>query len=591
MRQSITIGTLSLLLVVLGSSLASIATATPSAKIIGGSVAIDAPWMAGLHYYDPDTNQYSTPPFCGASLIAPGWVVTAAHCVDGGLTADNLLVRVDRPDLGTSGAPIQPQHVVRTLTTHPSYLDALDGFDITLLQLETASSATPVSIADQTLMDQLNISANTTNAVDILGWGVYDGDGVDFDPDQAASGPRPRLLQQATLDFLPLSNYRGEPIPADVVLAHKRFSSLSSPNGVDSCFGDSGGPLLVPADRTIGTLTRSISQLVGITSFGNNKCNSAIEPGGYTRVASYTDWIEQTTDAAGDALSDLRVQIDNNYHDILPGSTTESFSVTVFNDSIHNSVGSFTVQLRSDGNDTDLEPHTSLSTSCSGATELKCTSTQPLAAGQSVVYYFSVTDRNNAVRSAFVNAEITAQKKDDYRLVNNSDTFAIHYTDGPDVGVSIENVSTLYGKFDIVVRNESDLFSANNLAVTLTSNIALEWTDTDECIASSDFSVICTTATLAPLAEVNRTINLPANTSLSLIYNIDVSVTHDGPDNNSANDSDSATIVVRPSNQRPSSFLASSRSSSGGSAAWLTFLLAALLASAGLSRLRASRRT
>ena len=54
----------------------------------------------------------------------------------------------------------------------------------------------------------------------------------------------------------------------------------------DSCFGDSGGPLL--ADH-LGDNNRW--SIVGITSFGGPDCGSAEFPGVYTRVDMYLDWI------------------------------------------------------------------------------------------------------------------------------------------------------------------------------------------------------------------------------------------------------------------------------------------------------------
>lgn len=56
--------------------------------------------------------------------------------------------------------------------------------------------------------------------------------------------------------------------------------------GRDTCQGDSGGPLFV---RDSGGTYRQ----VGITSFGFG-CARAATPGVYTRVASFTSWIEST---------------------------------------------------------------------------------------------------------------------------------------------------------------------------------------------------------------------------------------------------------------------------------------------------------
>ena len=52
----------------------------------------------------------------------------------------------------------------------------------------------------------------------------------------------------------------------------------------DSCFGDSGGPLLDDS----GTIQ------YGITSFGAEQCADADYPGVYTRVSSFAGWIQTT---------------------------------------------------------------------------------------------------------------------------------------------------------------------------------------------------------------------------------------------------------------------------------------------------------
>ena len=56
--------------------------------------------------------------------------------------------------------------------------------------------------------------------------------------------------------------------------------------GKDSCKGDSGGPLL--------DLTEDQATVIGIVSFGTNKCDSSI-PGVYARVSAYLDWIRKNT--------------------------------------------------------------------------------------------------------------------------------------------------------------------------------------------------------------------------------------------------------------------------------------------------------
>ena len=54
--------------------------------------------------------------------------------------------------------------------------------------------------------------------------------------------------------------------------------------GRDSCFGDSGGPLLAKTE------TDEVVQ-TGIVSFGSVRCGDGT-PGIYTKVSAFTSWIE-----------------------------------------------------------------------------------------------------------------------------------------------------------------------------------------------------------------------------------------------------------------------------------------------------------
>lgn len=58
-------------------------------------------------------------------------------------------------------------------------------------------------------------------------------------------------------------------------------------SGVDSCSGDSGGPLKLP-----GPVGNSFSYVQhGIVSYGPKNCGTPGTPAVYTRVAYYMDWI------------------------------------------------------------------------------------------------------------------------------------------------------------------------------------------------------------------------------------------------------------------------------------------------------------
>jgi len=83
-----------------------------------------------------------------------------------------------------------------------------------------------------------------------------------------------KLMDQAQCTKLP--GYGPEKIQGKVFCAANPQRS--------TCQGDSGGPII---------LTNGAPTLVGIISWGKKRCTGDGQPGVYTRVESFLDWISQ----------------------------------------------------------------------------------------------------------------------------------------------------------------------------------------------------------------------------------------------------------------------------------------------------------
>ncbi len=240
-----------------------------STRIVGGTeITQDWPWMARIVHSEAEDALLPEGLVCGATLIDPYWVVTAAHCLDGAIRSDIDVV------LGAHSVN-QTEEVLRLpvaeIHLHPDYTLSpltLDNDIALVLLAKPAEGFTPIPlVTDDSLTSEGTLAK-------ILGWGAIDEFGIS-DP--------PLTLQEADLPIVSLET-ANQPRSHDGRLTPTMLPAGYHKGRVDACRGDSGGPLVVPDETGSGW------KLAGVTSFGD-RCGAPFQYGVYSRISALRAWI------------------------------------------------------------------------------------------------------------------------------------------------------------------------------------------------------------------------------------------------------------------------------------------------------------
>ncbi len=271
-------------------------------RVLGGDDSEPGDWPSMVALVSPGISTVKNRFFCGGTIIAERWVMTAAHCLfdafRGPYIPSDIYVIAGIHDL-VEDAELE-EVMVTNIIIHPDYDNSLESppNDIALLELAEVLDA-PVG---ELFVGESEDYTGTIGH--IVGWGA-----TRFINEEAEAYPTTQ--QEAPVPLVSLATCNSPLSYAGLIVVTQLCAGYAE-GQIDTCAGDSGGPLyIVENGRTIQ---------MGITSFGNG-CGQENFYGIYTNVSHFIPWLSNYV-----AVPEQSAELIASREDAINGGTTEDSS-------------------------------------------------------------------------------------------------------------------------------------------------------------------------------------------------------------------------------------------------------------------------